>query len=406
MKTAVVTSLFAIVLVASTLFAAGCGSSGDAVKMLPENSTLTLEKVTAPDADAEGKLYLGDTATGNIFRVKTRPDSWLSAYQWVSPTQLIVAGYYHDYYLLDLTAKTLDRLPGTVAGSNVSISHSGELMAIPGPTGDLMLWSVKDDAQVASISAGPVGYTLWSPDDKHIFWPGAPSGIASVGSQPAVVAADTREGALSVTWSRDGASIIFNGGDGIYSIDADSGARTLLYSWPAGLQLLPEAPKLSPDGKYALVAARDASGTGFRALIVPLDGTAGVQVTSVWPEDAEWSPAEDVVAVVGDWCKPESRLLLLNADGSVRSTFEGATQIPVFSADGSTIAYVGYDPQGGTDGGLVVRNVAGGNVVAFLPGFLRDDVWSADGRWLAYTPGPVPYQCMEVTGSTQVLPFP
>jgi WD40 repeat protein len=364
--------------------------------------------VSAPDADAEGALYLGDTATGNIFRVKTQPDSWISAYQWVSPTQLIVAGYYHDYYLLDLTAKTLDRLPATMAGSNVTISHSGELMAITGPTGDVMIWSVKDNAQVTTIPAGPVGYTLWSPDDRHIFWPGVPSGIASVGPRPAVVPVDTGEGALTVQWSRDGTSIVFSGADGVYSVNADSGARTQLYAYPAGLQLLPDAPELSPDGKYALLAARDASGTGFRAIIVPLDGTAGVQVTSVWPEDVEWSPSQDVVAVVADWCTPQSRLLLLNPDGSARSTFEGATQIPVFSADGSTIAYVGYDPEGGknADEGLVVRDVARGNVVAFLPGFLRDDMWSADGRWLAYTPGPVPYQCMDVTGSTQVLPFP
>jgi Tol biopolymer transport system component len=406
MKTAIVTSLFGLV-VASTLFAAGCGGSGGgAVKMLPEDSTVTLEKVKSPDNDAEGRLYIGDTSTGEIFRVKTKPDSWLSAYQWVSPSELMTAGYYHDYYLLDLTAKTLHRLPGGVADSAVTFSHSGELMATTGPTGELMIWSVEDNAQVAQIPAGPVGYTVWSPDDKHIFWSGAPAGIASVGPQPVVVTADMGEGALSAAWSRDGTSVIFRGADGVYSIDADSGAKTLLYTFPAGLEAVPDPPEMSPDGKYALVSARDASGSGLRAIIVPLDGSTGAQVTSVWPQDAAWSPAENVVAVVGDWCREESRLLLLNADGSVRSTFEGATQIPVFSVDGSTIAYVGADPAGEADEGLVVRDVDGENVVAFLPGFLRTDVWSPDGRWLAYTPGPLSYQCAEFAGTTEILPFP
>jgi hypothetical protein len=408
MKTAIVTSLFGLAAVASTLFAAGCGgSSEDAVTMLAETSTVTLEKVTAPDNGVEGRLYIGDTSTGEIFRVKTQPDSWLSAYQWVSSTKLIAVGDRRDYYLLDLSAKTLRRLPGPVAESNVTFSHSGELMAMTGPNGELMIWSVEEDRELARITTGPISHTVWSPDDKHIFWPGAPSGIASVGPEPVVVAADTGESGLTAAWSSDGTSVVFNGGDGIYSTDADSGAKTLLYSWPAGVEPMPEAPKLSPDGKYALVAARGTDdGFSFRALIVPLDGTPGVQVTSAWAADAEWSPVEDVVAVVADWCKPESRLLLLNPDGSIRSTFEGAMQIPGFSPDGSMIAYVGSDPQGGTDGGVLVRSVEGESVVAFLPGFLRDDVWSPDGRWLAYTPGPLTYQCAEIAGSTQVLPFP
>jgi hypothetical protein len=72
------------------------------------------------------------------------------------------------------------------------------------------------------------------------------------------------------------------------------------------------------------------------------------------------------------------------------------------------VAYVGTDPQTGTqaDGGLVVRSVEGNDVVAFLPGPLRDDVWSPDGRWLAYSPGPLSFQCADITGNTQILPFP
>jgi len=433
MTSAKTRSFLALLLLStSILFVAGCGGAGESeekvsgpdaasqpatagsteetpIAPLPANSQATLEKVAAPDNNAEGALYIGDTSTGDIWRVKTQPDSWLSPAQWVSPTQLIAAGYYQDYYLLDLSTKTLRQLQASPAQYGVSFSHSGEFMAIPGPGGDLMLWSLKEDRQLAQITTGPTAYVSWSPDDKHIFWPGAPSGIGSVGPQPAVVAANMGDAARTAAWSSDGASIIFNGGDGIYSINADSGAKTLLYSWPAGVEPMPEAPKLSHDGKYALVAARDGE-AGFRALIVPLDGgTRGAQVTSVWAEDAEWSPTEDVVAVIADWCKPESRLLLVNPDGSVRSTAEGAVQIPRFSADGSMVAYVGTDPQGGgtqEEGGLVVRAVEGNNLVAFLRGFHNDRAWSPDGHWLAYSPGPVPYQCADLEGTTQILPFP
>ncbi len=414
MKKVFVTSAIGFVFLALTLFFAGCGSSSTSNKIdqpdvvpLPADSTVTLEQVDAPDANAEGKLYLGDTTTGQIFEVKTDPESWLSGYQWISPTQLIAAGYYHDFFLLDLTAKTLHRLPDTITPSNVSFSHSGEFMAVTGPNNDLMIWSTKDDKQVSDISTGAIGYSLWSPDDTRIFWPGSPSGVATTGAQPAIVSIDTGTGALSARWSNDGKSIVFGDTDGLYSTDATAGVKTKLYAWPAGLQLLPDAPKLSPDGKYALVSARDAAGNGFRALIVPLDGSGkGVQITGVWPADVEWSSTEDVVAAVADWCQPTAHLLLVNADGTTRSTIEGATQIPFFSDDGTQIAYVGPDPQSGTNEGLVVRSATGVSTATFLPGVLRDDVWSPDARWIAYTPGPVSYQCMDTSGTTQVLPFP
>ncbi len=413
MKKVAVTSLAGLVFLSLTLFLAGCGGSTSNkidqpdVVPLPADSTVTLEQVDAPDANAEGKLYLGDTTTGQVFEVKTDPDSWLSGYQWISPNQLIVAGYYHDFFLLDLTAKTLHRLPDVPATSSVSFSHSGEFMAVIGPNNDLMIWSVMDAKQVSDISTGPIGYSLWSPDDTRIFWPGAPSGAATTDAQPVNVSIDTGGGALSARWSNDGKSIVFSDTDGFYSTDATTGVKTKLYTWPAGTTLLPDTPKLSPDGKYALVSARDAAGNGFRALVVPLDGSSkGVQITGVWPADVEWSSTEDVVAAVADWCQPTAHLLLVNADGTTRSTIEGATQIPFFSDDGTQIAYVGPDPESGTNEGLVVRSATGVSVATFLPGVLRDDVWSPDARWVAYTPGPVSYQCMDTSGTTQVLPFP
>ena len=167
----------------------------------------------------------------------------------------------------------------------------------------------------------------------------------------------------TATWSSDGSAIVFANAKGIFSVNADSGEKTPLYSWPAGQRRGPDFLKLSPDGKYALAAGHGLP-DGFRALVVPLaGGTQGIQITSVDAFNAEWSPTEDVAAVIADWCKPEARLLLVNPDGSIRSTVEPArSQIPRFSADGSMIAYEGSGPQekGMQDQfGIVVRSAGG-----------------------------------------------
>ncbi|MGD0115875.1 MAG: hypothetical protein ABSC13_07725 [Dehalococcoidia bacterium] len=414
MKTAVVTSLFGLILMGLAPFVAGCGSSdstSDTPPQLPASSNVTLTKVSAADSSATGTLYIGDTSTGDIFQVKTQPKSPLSPLQWLSPTQLIASGYYGDYYLLDLDAKTLDQLQGSVTASNATFSHAGDMVATTGPNGELLIASTKDGHQLSQVTAGPTAYGVWAPDDQHVFWPGSPSGIAEVGSGWKVTTVDTGQSSLNAVWTHDSKSVVFTDSAGIYSVDANSGAKTTLYSWPAGSNVKPQSLRVSNDGQYALVNAGDAAG-GFRALIVPLSGTTeGAQVTASWSGNSAWSTTEDVLATIADWCTPQARLLLINPDGSTRSTVatDQALQTPAFSPDGQTIAYVGSDPNGqGTQvkDGLVLRSVAGGDVVTFLPGFHRPDAWSPDGHWLAYSTGPLPYECEDVGGSTQVLPFP
>ncbi len=413
MKTAVVASLFGFILIGLAPFVAGCGTS-ESVSVtpapLPASSQVTLAKVKAPDSKAEGTLYVGDASNGDIFQVKTKVKSPLSAVEWLSPNQLIVVSYYHDYYVLDLDAKTLNQLPGTMADSNVTFSHAGDMMASTGPNGELLIGSAKDGHQLSQVTSSPTAYALWAPDDKHVFWPGAPSGIAAVGSSWKVVTVDTGESALNATWTSDSGSVVLADSAGVYSIDANSGAKTALYSWPTGSNVHPQALKLSTDGRYAVVTTSNGNG-GFRTLIVPLSGASkGAQVTGVWPGNAQWSPTEDVLAIIADWCRPEAGLLLVNPDGSIKSTIaaDPALQMPRFSPDGRTIAYVGSDPEeeGSQAVGLVLTSVDENDVVAFLPGFMGDDSWSPDGHWLAYTPGPAPYECADTGGSTLIMPFP
>ena len=396
MKNAVVASLLGTVLVASSLFVIGCGSGEGASGTpapLPVNSNVTLAKVAAPDSNATGTLYIGDASTGDIFQVKTKPKSPLSPLQWLSPTQLIVSGYYGDYFVLDLDAKTLNLLPGTVSETNTTFSHAGDMLATTGPNGELLIASAEDGHQLSQVTSNPAAYALWAPDDKHVFWPGTPSGIAAVGSSWKVVTVDTGQSALNAIWASDSKSVVFTDPAGIYSVDADSGAKTTLYSWPAGSNVKPQGVQLSNDGKYALVT--ESSGNGVRGLMVPITGaTNGAQITATWSGNATWSPTQDVLATIADWCTPQARLLLLNPDGSVRYDRRDGPG----AADAGLLArrpddfLRGVDPsaQGSPTAkdGLVLRSIAENAVVTFLPGFHRADAWSPDSHWLAYSPGP------------------
>ena len=381
---------------------------------LPATSTVALVPVTAPpDGDYETALYVADVSTGDTFKVETVAGSVLSPRAWVSPTQLMTYAFSesdHSLYLLDLSTKTLRRLPGSADDSAVSFSHSGGLMTNTTPGGELLIWRVSDGQEVTRLDVGPIGYVLWAPDDKHIYWPGVPSGIASVSPEPHVVPVDTGATDRDVSWFSDGSGVALADAQGIFSFNADSGEKKLLYSWPPGSAVDPSFIKLSPDGKYALSGMGAA---GFRALVVPLSGgTEGIQITVVEAEDAQWSPTEDAVATVADFCTPGSRLLLVNADGSIRSTIDSQPwlQIPRFSADGSLIAYVGQGPQekGMQDQyGITVRKAEGGDsLVSFIAGFSDTEYWSPDGHWLAYTPTLMTSHCVSDLGNTQILPFP
>ena len=206
--------------------------------------------------------------------------------------------------------------------------------------------------------------------------------------------------------------MIFANAEGIFSIDATSGQKTRLYAWPSGAGKVYGELALSPDAKYALVSA--GSGSKRDAVIVPLGGrTKGVRIAYVELSDAAWSPTEDFLAVIADRCTPDSRLLLVNADGSLRATIPGAEFIPRFSADGTTMAYFGSGPEGsakGGQGGIVIRSATGDNaLIAFAPGLFNDGAWSPDGRWMAYSPsGPSPFvdSCAVGDERTAITPFP
>jgi hypothetical protein len=54
-----------------------------------------------------------------------------------------------------------------------------------------------------------------------------------------------------------------------------------------------------------------------------------------------------------------------------------------------------------------VRKAEGGdNLVSFIAGFFDTAWWSPDGRWMAYSPTLLSFQCVSGLEKTQILPFP
>ncbi len=390
---------------------------------MPENSAITLVPAGPPTSYGElpAGIYVADASTGEAFQVVTAPGPILEPWEWISPTQLVLCGWEppdRSCYLLDLDAKTLRRLPRSNE-HGITVSHSGDLMTTL-DLFDLVISSVADDREIGRIVNGPMAienwnpYVSWAPDDKHIYVRSAGSTtglIASVEAAPKVVAADTPGATETADWTPDSRAVVFANGDGVFSIDATSGETTRLYSWPAGSNVVPEEVRLSPDGKYALAETYKTR----EAYIVPLDGrTQGIRITNVEPSDSAWSPTDDVLALIADRCTQDSRLVLVNPDGSIRTTVKDADFIPRFSADGRMMAFVGPDPSAsGTQVayGVVVRSASGDySVASFVPNLFDDTTWSPDGRWFADETGimPAPYanSCMETSSKTEITPFP
>jgi Tol biopolymer transport system component len=153
-------------------------------------------------------------------------------------------------------------------------------------------------------------------------------------------------------WSPDGTRIVFGArGGSLYSVDVQSGGRSLLVGLPGeNLDSMDEI-EWSPDGAH-LVIMNDLEPGGGRLYIMNADGS-GVRVLlhNFEPGGVAWSPDGESLAYAthgpgGD--QAADRLWTISPVEGLPFTVAASTHIsdPVWSPDGSRIAFVGSTTDG------------------------------------------------------------
>jgi Tol biopolymer transport system component len=181
------------------------------------------------------------------------------------------------------------------------------------------------------------------------------------------------------TISPDGSRVVFMGTRGLYSIDAQSGRRTLLSSD----DVLEGWPTFSPDGTQ-IAYLKGVEGIDYhnRVWVMDADGSDAHQIVA---EDRiptriasglAWSPAGDRIAL-GLWGvrgnRSTSVIYTFAPDGSGLTRVINDGIMPYWSPDGSQIAYtieclVGTDgcpSMDGSDRVLAVADADGSNARTF-----------------------------------------
>lgn len=226
---------------------------------------------------------------------------------------------------------------------NAAWSPDGRWVAFDGP--DAALWVMNAEMDIRRLASAVYGGWVWSPTEAQL--------AMILNSTLTVVDASTGRmidlGEVRIddvtsapVWSPDGTRIAFGArGGSLYSVDVQSGERSLSVRLPGeNLDSMDEI-EWSPDGAH-LVIMNDLEPGGGRLYVMNADGS-GVRVLldNYKPGGLAWSPDGESIAYVS--YNGADRLQTISPIEGPSFTVAASTSIgdPVWSPDGSRIGFVG-----------------------------------------------------------------
>lgn len=236
----------------------------------------------------------------------------------------------------------------------------------------------------------------WGPQGERLGWRAfadTPSVARKSFPEPPNCAIDLGYGSAErlgnfVQWSRDGASIVFDGLHGLYQVAANGSAVRLLDTEPTRGW---HAFDLAPDGRQIVYSScPDQRYNLHRASI---DGTWSERLEEdyVSPLFASWSPDGTRIAV------SRGGLTVMAVDGSTARPIEtdiGSVDAPQWSPDSQRLAVTGFRgkiPSESLYNGyidyieaLYTVRADGSDPRRLVGRVVSAPTWSPDGQWLAY----------------------
>jgi Tol biopolymer transport system component len=272
-------------------------------------------------------------------------------------------------------------------------------------------------SEVPRVEPGHIYFTsLPLPSDRGRLFSISPDGSDLVQMYPG------EEGYSSVAISPDASRMAYVhlaaqtedgnvGPEGIYVADIDGSNATEVFRSTAMPQSLTDL-KWSPDGRSLAFVYRDIQGASeadiqYALWTMGADGSDAHPVSTERITSFSWAPAGDRFAVtvediVGDRLVDDIFVLALDGSSMVRLTEQGASREPVWSPDGSRIAFAeGFSHRGPR---AMVMNADGSGVrpaAVDEEGWAKPLAWAPDSSSIALQGGGIDRECILVIATEE-----